>query len=371
LTRLIKFALTCGALIVALAATACGLATIAAPSETYALTDAIENTLTVEKLAKTLQEKYGVFIQYPTVGTEYGQSSVIFPQTLKTLDAALSTVTPEMVRQVSEYYYDRNGRHLTFTYTSSDLRGPYGYSSSPEVMVGSFDGDTSQIELYIPLQGGQAIATGDNPLTILHEFAHAVQFMLANQIGYARMEQQWNSLMDGAAYGQSPADPKIFITQYAAVDFEEDFAETFSYIYMCNRPGLGFSHRLFDEPDAPNPLGKKAAYIERLIARHFTEINASLENYRKIYSTPASVNKLGVRLSGPHLLFIGMEEPRTVPLMLLTSLDVNEPDLVWLSEIGGWYCQDASGNHLLLFPNGTFGRAGKNVLEDAIAQNLV
>lgn len=361
LTRAFGFCLT-----VAICLACFATAVVAAPSRTYSMDDVEANNQAVEELAKEIEEKFGITIFYPTSGEGYKQMAEIFPEMLKTLDAALTTVTPELVREVSKYYYDLNGRRLTFSYTYADLRGPYGLFGKQEVMVGLFDKNSSRIELYIPQQKGEAIATGDNPLTIVHEFAHALQLMLIDSYGYYRMEREWNALMDNEPYGKGLTDKKVFITEYASTDFEEDFAETFAHLFICDRPGLGFSWRLYEDKDVYSPLGKKADYIERLLKRYFDYSEKSIENLRKIYETPASVNEAGIKLSGQHLIFMGLDEPRTIPLMLLNNLAVYERGTVWFSDIGGWYCRDFYGNHLVLFPEGTYGNPGRDLLQDAI-----
>lgn len=338
-----------------------GITVFAAPSKTYRVSDLSENNREVEEIAVGLEERYGITLHYPTVtGQDGAQMANIVPQTLVTLDEALVKVTPRLVRQVSAYYYERNDRRLTYEYIYADLRGPYGFQKKDEVQVGGFTRNSSRIELFLPLYNGEAIATGDNPLTIVHELGHAVHFMLADQYGYARMEQEWLALMEGYSYGSKEADPNVFVTPYAASEFDEDFAETFAHVFICDRPGLGLSGRMSQE-GALTPLGMKIAYLEKLLVRYMGENTRMLENYRKVYNTPVSANEAGLRLAGTHLFFIGMEEPRTIPLMLLNNLEVKESQSLWISNLGGWYCQDASGNHLLLFPEGTYGNTGRSL----------
>jgi hypothetical protein len=247
------------------------------------------------------------------------------------------------------------------------MRGPYGADpDDQDVTVGSYNSRSSRIEIFIPAHKGEAIATGDNPLTLVHEFAHAFQDYAAGSYGYHEMENVWLGFMKGFGFAPETADSRVFITQYASADFDEDFAETFAHAFICNRPGLGIAHRLYGRKDVFTPLGQKVEFIERLIARYALKGADALKNYRKIYSTPATVSEEGLRLSGQHLLFIGMDEPRTVPLMLLKKLYVSEPQTVWFSNIGGWYCKDSFGNDLVLFPEGTYGNPGRDLLEDAI-----
>ncbi len=141
-------------------------AVFAAPSVTYNVQDPAGNTRAVTELAAALEEKYGITILYPTVaGPNEQPLATIFPQMLRTLDEALTTVTPELVREVSAYFYKLTQRRLTYLYIYADLRGPYGPAANNEVTVGGFTRQNATIELHIPSNQGQAVATGDNPLT--------------------------------------------------------------------------------------------------------------------------------------------------------------------------------------------------------------
>ncbi|MGI6404613.1 MAG: hypothetical protein ACOX0K_10500 [Oscillospiraceae bacterium] len=340
---------------------------LAAPSQTYSLSDLEQNNREVEELAEALEEKYGITILYPTeTGENSRQLATIVPETLRTLDEALDTVTPRLVRKVSAYYYELNKRRLTFEYVYADMRGPYSEKPQPEVQVGGFNRHTSRIRLYIPFWEEQGVATGDNPLTILHEFGHAFHFMLTDRYGYISMERRWLGLMEGNFFAPESVDKKVFITEYAATQYDEDFAETFAHAFACNRAGLGISHRLsrkMGRTTVTTPLGKKVAYIERLLKITMPDNLEMLDNFRLVYSTPTSTTAAGLRLSGPHLIFINMPEPRLVPLTLLNNLLVDEKSTVWFPSLGGWYCKDVYGNHLVLFPEGTYGNPGRDLME--------
>ncbi len=340
---------------------------LAAPSKTYALSDLEQNNREIEELAQELEEKYGITILYPTMTWEDSrQLATIVPETLRTLDEALSSVTSRLVRKVSCYYYDLNGRRLTFEYVNADMRGPYSDTHQEEVQVGSFFRHTSRVQLYIPDMQEQGVATGDNPLTIIHEFAHAFHFMLTDRYGYTAMERRWLELMEGNSFAPEYVDDRVFITEYASTEYDEDFAETFAHAFVCNRAGLGISHRLSRKEGkgtVTTSLGKKVAYIERMLRISMPDNLEMLDNFRLVYSTPVSASAAGLRLSGLHLLFINMPEPRTIPLTFLKSLYVSERNTVWFPSLGGWYCKDSFGNHLMLFPEGTYGNSGRDIME--------
>jgi len=340
---------------------------LAAPSQTYSIRDFEQNNREVAELAEALENKDGITILYPTkTGENFQQLATIVPETLRTLDEALAAVTPSLVRKVSSYYYELNKRRLTFEYVHADMRGPYGEHPQSEVQVGGFNRYTSRIRLFIPNPGEQGVATGDNPLTVTHEFAHAFHYMLTDRYGYISMERRWLELMEGYSFAPERVNKKVFVSEYAATEYDEDFAETFAHAFVCNRPGLGISNRFFRQmgkTKVVTPLGKKVAYIEQLLKLTMPDNQEMLENYRLVYSTPVSTTAAGLRLSGPHLLFINMPEPRLVPMTLLRNLLVSEKSTVWFPSLGGWYCQDLYGNHLVLFPEGTYGNPGKNLME--------
>lgn len=349
------------ALVLVVACAASSVTVFAAPSKTYVVDNVAAHNQAVNDLGASLQKKYDITIQYPVYTADDERIYGIFPETLHALDAALETITPGVVRQVSDYYRQKNGQRLTYAYTYADLRGPYGFIATPQVTVGGFDDKTSRIELYIPRPGQEAVASGDNMLTAAHEFGHALHLMIADQYGYDKMAREWLSLMNGAGYGAGQISTTTFITEYASTSFDEDFAETFAYAYMCNRSGLGLYGRLVRD-NTRTILGSKVAYVENLIPRYLTDTDPSMENFRKVYTTAASTSYNGIKLSGAHLMSIGMDEPRSAPLMLLNMLEVQESSLVWIKEVGGWYCKDANGQHRILFPDGAWGDPGKSVL---------
>jgi hypothetical protein len=341
----------------------------AAPSSTYRSGDPQISSRKVDELARSLEAKYGITIYYPVESAGEEFLAGIVPETLHTLDAALETITPAVVRQVSAYLYEKTGRRLTYNYAYADMRGPFGNNSQiNSVTVGSYDARTARINIYIPMHAGRAVANGDNPLTIAHEFGHAFLDYISSKHGSLPIERAWYVFMDGRGYGRGSFDQHTFITRYAMTSFEEDFAETFAHTFICNRPGLGFSYRLHRDRETPTPLGRKIGYIEGMLERYFTGSEAAVLNLRKIYTTPASTTEAGLKLSGMHLIFIGMDEPRSVPLMLLNNLPISERGTVWFPAIGGWYASsELNGEHFVLFPEGTFGDPGRDLQNEALA----
>lgn len=106
--------------------------------------------------------------------------------------------------------------------------------------------------------------------THTHEYGHMVQLTLLSALyGADRLRSEWIALNGGAAYGGGYVEG-TFITNYASTSFEEDFAESFSY--------------LFDSPTAvqdlaqksPNcPAIQKLRYLQRVLMECFS-VNASI-----------------------------------------------------------------------------------------------
>ena len=79
--------------------------------------------------------------------------------------------------------------------------------------------------------------------THTHEYGHLVQLTLLNRLyGADRLRSEWTAFNGGAAYGGGYVEG-TFITNYASTSFEEDFAESFTY--------------LFDSPTSVQDLAQK------------------------------------------------------------------------------------------------------------------
>ena len=67
--------------------------------------------------------------------------------------------------------------------------------------------------------------------THTHEYGHLIQLTLLNHIyGENRLRSEWTAFNGGAAYGGGYVEG-TFITNYASTSFEEDFAESFTYLF--------------------------------------------------------------------------------------------------------------------------------------------
>lgn len=325
------------------------------PLTAFAAESVAEKNAAIARKEAEIEAKYGINIEYPT---DSNGLAIVTQNSLITLDDSLNNVTAGVVRQVSSYYAEKNGKKLTFSY----VRDP-SYGSGNEVVLAGFDSERSLIELYIPRSNTGTLATGENPITIVHEFGHAFHFMYTDKYGMDKMRSEWTAYNGGAAY--KPANivdnpnTKVFVTGYAATMFEEDVAETFAHVFVRNQAGQGFSN-LLTSNGAQTGLGKKVAYVEKMLTAYLQDTATAVANYRRIYSTPVSVNYQGMRLSGEHLQFMGYPQPRYVLGGTLSGLGRERSEAIWMRSIGGWYVKDTAGDELIIFPGGWWAEVGPN-----------
>jgi len=348
--------LTAVLLTIAIVCSAMTVSVFAAYGERYTVTSVSDHNASVRQLELELEEKYAITISYPTFGQDGGEAAGIYPATLETLDTALGYVSPYLVRSVSSYYQQTTGKRLRFSYRFSALNGE---SWSNEVTLAGFDPDEALIELYIPGPGEGAMMTGDTPMSIVHEFGHAVHMMLENEPGFSALESNWNAANGNYRYSagnivENPNDT-VFVTGYGATSFAEDFAETFAHSFVCNRPGTGMSGKM-GTTERPTPLGKKIAAIDSLLRTYYPKAETAYQNFRRLYTTPSSATYRGLQLSGYHLQFMGFPEPRYLPVGTLEQHSgISANQYRWISAIGGWFVDTGAENNIVVFPDGTWG----------------
>ena len=334
----------------------------AANGERYSVsaTAVTSHNQAVETKKQELQDLYGIAISYPTYDLNGTDVAAIYPETLETLETALSYVTPYVVRQVSAYYYDLNSKRLRFTYRFADLAGGQGDS----VERGGFDPDEGLIVLLIARPGRGASTSGDEPLTIVHELGHAVHVMIERKYGESALEQEWKAYNQGHSYIASNIESNpsetVFVSGYAATDYHEDVAETFAHVFVRNRSGMGFSNKMSTNGTTTG-LGKKVQKLESLLHTYFPDSTTMQENYRKIYTVANSANYKGVTVRGERLQFMGYVEPRYMPYFTLTELGVSESSYTWLKALGAWVAPTSSG-YTIMFPDGSWGTTTINIL---------
>lgn len=322
-------------------------ATAAAPEQTNAL---------VWQQALELEEAYGIDIQYPA---DLEGNALITQSNLDTLNMALATITPQAVREVSDYYRRKNGRPITFSYVLSDRN----YSANSIVVLAGFDNTTSLIELYIPSSRASAIASGDAPINIIHEFGHAIHLMYTDRYGFDRMKQEWLTYNNGIGYDpiyimENPND-KVFVSGYAATSFAEDVAEVIGHTFIRNQTGQGFANKMVSGGQNTG-LGNKVVYVENMLAACLQNSSGALQNYRKAYTASSTLNYQGMNYSGEYLQYAGYPQPRYVLGGTLRVLNKQRDTAYWLQDLGGWYVQETSGKEIIVFPGGVWSDVSRS-----------
>lgn len=309
-----------------------------------------ESNAQVSDRVDEIEKKYGINITYEIGDNGYATISM---NNLETLDSAFSSVTPTVVRQISSYYNKRNGSKIDITYVFASSN--YYYNGG--VLMAAFERQTSKIYVYQPKTAGQAIISGENPIALVHELGHAYHMMAMEYYGQDKMRGEWEKFNRGIAYdkmsGDRNPDETVFISGYAGTTFEEDFAETFAHTFARNRAGTGFKNLLSNGSNATG-LGQKVRYIEKLLPVYLKDTEKSVENFRKIYSTPTSMTFEGLKFSGEYLQYIGYPQPKNILQGILGALRMTAEKSTWVRNLGAWRVVDRYNNTYFLFPGGTW-----------------
>ena len=83
---------------------------------------------------------------------------------------------------------------------------------------GSYDPQSTTIRLMSP-----------DTFVFAHEYGHMVHTLLDEIYGPGALQARWTALNAGAGYG-SRGEEGVFVTDYAATSYREDFAETFAVL---------------------------------------------------------------------------------------------------------------------------------------------
>lgn len=312
---------------------------------------AADNSAVDAKIVE-LQKKYDLVIQYDK---DSDGSASIGTGTLHTLDTQLAKVTPEVVKQVSAFVQRQTGRKLTYSFTYS-FNLPIDLPANVEAH-GVFHEDRGVIEIFLPSSSRDTYSSGDNPLAMVHEFAHALEWFCRAQYG-DKLQSEWTALNAGAAYsssfdGTGGYKTNTFISLYAATSYDEDFAETFAHAIIRDRAGLGF-YNLLSTDGVKTPLGKKVDYLIALLPRCLQSSATITANLQKAYTTSIYKDFQGQRLTGIHMQYMGLSYPRYVLKGIMSAPEVNDgiASSTWVYEIGGWYVVSTSGKYYLVYPGG-------------------
>ena len=273
---------------------------------------------------------------------------------LATLDMVLTAITPEVVREVSAFVEQRTGNRLTYNFTyvyNLDAQLEYGFTA-----LGAFIERTGQIEIFLPYNASGTFSSGESPLTMAHEFGHALKMLVRARYGAAALEAEWTALNGPHRYTPYRAtgvfDTRTFFSEYSSDSFDEDFAETFAHAVIRNRAGLGFSHLMTHNGSRTN-LGRKVDHLTHVLSRSLTNSSRLVANINhNATNVPVSITFHGINLQGTRLQYIGRTHPRFVLNGMLGGIDERAVTSQWVFEIGGWYVETFSGRNYLLFPGG-------------------
>ncbi|MDR2931870.1 MAG: putative zinc-binding metallopeptidase [Oscillospiraceae bacterium] len=295
---------------------------------------------------QALEKKYGIRITYPQNENSYAG---IGTATLATLDTCLEYVSPELIKQLSEYYSQKNGVRLTVTYTHT-ANFETVENARP---VAAFTDALSLIEVLVPRATSNSMSSGNGPTAIVHELGHAYHEFLISNMGAAALRRQWTALNGGAAYG-GRADRTVFVSDYAASSYDEDFADTFAHAFVCNRAGYSIAKYLKTASGGATALGSKVAYLEKLVAQYSPGAKTAQTNLRKCYTTPDSITYRGLKFSGSSMEYVGFNAPYGVINAIVRQLPFETKSKVWDKSIGGWLVVSKSGKEYIVFPGGNY-----------------
>lgn len=307
----------------------------------------------VDARISELSQKYNIGIRYDT---DSDGTACIGTGTLHTLEKSLESITSSVVWQVSEHIRQKTGSRLTYYFTyQHNIDIPLEEGTAAQ---GVFNADTGVIRIFMPSSSKGTYFSGDNPLTMVHEFGHALQELIFDKYGQAKLKSEWAALNGGNSYtgsfaGTGSYSSTTFISEYASKSFDEDFAETFAHAVVRNRAGLGFYH-LLQKDGIKTSLGKKMDYLMGLLPKCLDNGATLAANLGKAYTTPIYVDYMGQRLTGVHMQYIGYSYPRYVLRGIMASSEINDEisTSTWVYEIGGWYVASTSGRYYLVFPGG-------------------
>ncbi|MFV0401005.1 MAG: hypothetical protein ACK5LX_10360 [Oscillospiraceae bacterium] len=296
--------------------------------------------------AQEIYQKFGVDIAYPYRSDGY---TAIGVATLDNLNNALDFIGAPVVSEVSNYLKSTFGRRLTFiyTYVPSDLQ------DSNLMALARFTAEQSTIEIFIPGPNSGMTMSGNSPVAIVHEFGHAFHYYFSSSHGYSRFKQEWIALNGEYTYSMSTTrNPSkyTFVSLYASMDIDEDFADTFAYALTSNRAGLGIAGYFTAPGGAKSNLGKKVDYVENMLSRYTKDPSIALKSIATMRRTPHNLQYEDVQLSGNSLEYINFNEPPGILSNILKLLRIEETNTEWVKAVGGWKVTDVRGGVYLVFP---------------------
>lgn len=209
----------------------------------------------VSKKESDIEKKYDIKV---TLGSSLYKDESRALRELQALDEALAMMPKGLVKKLSAYFKSigKSTEVKILIPEDSDLTAP-----------GSYKSDTNTIVLKVP--GPWAFGgNGTSPDCILHEFGHMLHTALDSSYGSAKLKSSWTAFNQKKEYIKGQINDKewtngyneVFVSEYGASSYREDFAETFMYsIYYSQH------FREAYQKDSDSPMVKKSALIKKLL----------------------------------------------------------------------------------------------------------
>lgn len=314
------------------------------------LPSAAEYNQEVDNYLAKLESDFNIKIEYEYRPDGY---AIIGIPSLITLEDSLNYLSKPFVQQLSAYYAANYAGPLKFVFSYS----PSDKSKIDVAALSYFSSKTSTITLYVPSPNSGSTVSGCGPFSIIHEMGHAYHVMLSNHYGYNNLKNYWGEYNKGYNYSekytQNP-DRTTFASLYATINYEEDFAETFSYAFTCNRPGLGLGHRMRDKAGVETNLGRKINYLESTLPLFIQNYGTSTTNIRQCSYAPVYKYYEGYPLSGNSLEYVQFNPPHGIYSKVVSKLKLNPVSAEWVWSIGGWKIEDETGGVYIVFPGSEY-----------------
>lgn len=185
-----------------------------------------------------LENKYACRIQWDGDYTALGKIN-----TLKNLEAEFQAIPAPLLEAATRAIRNQMGV-FSLQFISND-DWPHGLTYA--------DASSATIQMY------------NNVSLFVHEYGHLVHLSLLDvKYGAYTLENMWTAQNGGVAYGNYNDEDPAFVTDYAATQYREDFADTFACIMGDGSSGKWLTYR------APNSIAvKKMAYLRQLLSEAF------------------------------------------------------------------------------------------------------
>ena len=155
--------------------------------------------------------------------------------------------------------------------TTSIRFGKYNDESDEDGSYES-DGERAVIELLVESPYTGKPTMGADPQTITHEIGHMLYYGICVKYGEEKFNRDWEELNEGYPYGEWTEDDEeweeyqyIYVSNYAATDPSEDFAEIIAYILTDPE----HVHEITSDPEG-FVMKAKVDFIEKIVKKYFS-----------------------------------------------------------------------------------------------------